>query len=107
MKSRRVQHHFARGRLRAGVGVGVGVGLTLGIVSPSFGHPQGFSGMRVKIAADGVHVGLTLHTRDMGDWFAPGKYPDYVRGVCRELEGKANDVVELRADDLPLSATSA
>jgi hydrogenase/urease accessory protein HupE len=104
MKNRCVHHCLARGRLRAVVGVGLGLVLTLGIVSQSFAHPEGFSGMRVKVAEDGVHVAVTLHTRDMGDWFAPAKHPDYVRDVCRALEGNPNDVVELRVEDRPVGA---
>jgi hydrogenase/urease accessory protein HupE len=71
-------------------------------------HPEGFSGLRVRVANDAVHVALTLHTRDMGDWFPPAKHPDYVADVCRSLAATAGDLVDVQFNDksLPLAASA-
>ncbi len=76
--------------------------LQLCCVSAAFAHPEGFSGMHVTVMPGRMQAALTLHTRDLGDWFPPGKYPDYVADVCRELEKSAGEVVELQIDEQPL-----
>ena len=66
-------------------------------------HPEGFSGMHVKLSADRVSVALTVHTRDMGTWFPPGQYPDYVADVTAEVERTAAELIELQIDGHPQS----
>jgi hydrogenase/urease accessory protein HupE len=70
--------------------------------TPAFGHPEGFSGLHVTITAERVRAAITLHTRDLGMWFPPGKYPDYVADVTREMEKTVGEIVELRIDEQPL-----
>lgn len=74
--------------------------------SALFAHPEGFSGLQVTVQPDHLHVSITLHTRDLGDWFPAGKYPDYVKDVSRELERTVNDIVELQFDGEPLKFTA-
>lgn len=61
-------------------------------------HPEGFSGMHVTLSADGIRVAITVHTRDLGDWFPPARYPDYVADVTAEMERTAAEMIELQFD---------
>ena len=72
----------------------------------AFGHPEGFSGLHVTITADRMRAAITLHTRDLGTWFPPGKYPDYVADVTREMEKTVDEIVELQIDEQPLPISS-
>ena len=56
------------------------------VSSTALAHPEGFSGMHVKVEGGRIRVEITIHTRDMGAWFPPAKYPDYVADVTREME---------------------
>jgi hydrogenase/urease accessory protein HupE len=64
-------------------------------------HPMGFSGLRVEVQPKKVHAAMTLHTRDLSAWFPPGKFPDYVNDVCREIERTAGEIVEIQFDAKP------
>ena len=79
--------------------------LIVALASPAYAHPEGFSGLRVQVRADGVRASLTVHTRDMTAWFPPGKYPDYVPQVCRALEGMSDDLLEIAFDEAPVRPT--
>lgn len=68
----------------------------------AFAHPEGFSGLHVTITGDHIRAALTLHTRDLGTWFPPGKYPDYVADVTREMAQTVGEIVELQVDEQPL-----
>lgn len=61
-------------------------------------HPEGFSGMHAKLTANRVSVALTVHTRDMGSWFPPAQYPDYVADVTAALERTADELIEIQID---------
>lgn len=69
-------------------------------------HQEGFSGLYVKIEAKRIRVEITVHTRDMSNWFPPRKYPDYVPDVCRQMEATSADIVELQLDEQPLQPES-
>jgi hydrogenase/urease accessory protein HupE len=64
-------------------------------------HPEGFSGMHVTIDGDRIRASITVHTRDLDAWFPPGKYPDYVADVTREMEKTVDEIVELQIDGKP------
>ena len=64
-------------------------------------HPEGFSGIHVTIHEDHLRVAITVHTRDMGAWFPPGKYPDYVADVTAAMEKTVDEIVELQFDSAP------
>jgi hydrogenase/urease accessory protein HupE len=66
--------------------------------SPAVAHPEGFSGLRLHVHADRAAAVLTLHTRDMSQWFPPGKFPNYVTGVSAALAASPSDLLEVRAD---------
>jgi len=88
----------------------VGVAVLFAMVaapSSAIAHPEGFSGLHVKIEPELTHVSLTLHTRDFSNWFPPGKYPDYVADVCREMQATAAEIVELQLNGQPLQPISA
>ena len=68
--------------------------------SPADAHPEGFSGLRLHVHADRAVAVLTLHTRDMSQWFPPGKFPDYVPGVSAALAASPRDLLEVRADGI-------
>src|SRR5207249_11972365 len=70
-------------------------------------HPEGFSGLRVQILPDKAHAILTLHTRDLTAWFPPGKFPNYVPDVSRELTHDPNDLLEFQADESPIVPANA
>jgi hydrogenase/urease accessory protein HupE len=67
---------------------------------PSFAHahPEGFSGLHLRVQGDSATAVLTLHTRDMSNWFPPGKFPDYVTDVSAALAKSPDQLLELRAD---------
>ncbi|MDQ3440047.1 MAG: HupE/UreJ family protein, partial [Planctomycetota bacterium] len=88
-------------------GSAVALLLTFAITSPAFAHPEGFSGLRVQVRADGVRASLTVHTRDMTAWFPPGKYPDYVPQVSPALAAMPDELLEVAFDDSPVPATKA
>jgi hydrogenase/urease accessory protein HupE len=75
-------------------------------LSPAQGHPLGFSGLRVEVQPQTIHAAMTLHTRDLGTWFPPAKYPDYVKDVCDAIAKQANDVVEVQVDAQPIKVKS-
>jgi hydrogenase/urease accessory protein HupE len=81
--------------------------LLLLLTAPVRAHPEGFSGLRILIWPDHARAVLTVHTRDMSRWFPWSKYPDYVNDVSRALEGKPEDLLDLRADGRLLTATKA
>ncbi|MDZ4850471.1 MAG: HupE/UreJ family protein [Pirellulaceae bacterium] len=70
-------------------------------------HPEGFSGLHVTITADRVRAAITLHTRDLGTWFPPGNFPDYVADVCREMERTVGEMIDARTDDQSLEIEQA
>src|SRR5688572_4358193 len=73
--------------------------LLLGVLpSSTAAHPEGFSGLRLYVHADRAAAVLTVHTRDMSQWFPPGKYPNYVADVSAALAASAPDLLEVRAD---------
>ncbi|MCA9122570.1 MAG: HupE/UreJ family protein [Planctomycetaceae bacterium] len=77
--------------------------LSLGLLPPFvFAHPEGFSGIHVTITDGRIRTAITLHTRDLGTWFPPGKYTDYVSDVSREMERTASEILELQIDEEPL-----
>jgi hypothetical protein len=67
---------------------------------PVAAHPEGFSGLQVIIQSDRVRAVLTLHTRDMSNWFPPLKYPDYVADVSREMRTHPLDLLDMKLDDV-------
>ena len=67
-------------------------------------HPEGFSGVHIKVEADRLRAAVTLHTRDLSLWFPPGKYPDYVADVCRAMEAGAAEILELQIAEKALPA---
>lgn len=69
-------------------------------------HPEGFSGMHVTIDTDRIRVAITVHTRDLGAWFPPGKHPDYVADVTVEMEKTIDEIVELQIDGQPQTIQS-
>jgi hydrogenase/urease accessory protein HupE len=71
------------------------------IATTAAAHPEGFSGLRVKVDATAVHAVVTVHTRDTSQWFPPGKYKDYVADVCRALEATPGDALEVQFDGVP------
>jgi len=75
-------------------------------IRSTFAHPEGFSGLHVTIDGDQMRAAITLHTRDLGTWFPPGKYPDYVADVTRELETSVGELIELQIDEQPLSVAN-
>ena len=79
----------------------LGVLLLVALVRPAAAHPEGFSGLRVKIDAETVRAAVTVHTRDTSNWFPPKKFPDYVPQVCRALEATPGDVLEVQFDGQP------
>ncbi len=72
----------------------------------AYAHPEGFSGLHLTISSEGMRAAVTLHTRDLDAWFPPGKYPDYVNDVCREMEKTVDEIVEVQIDEQPLAITS-
>ena len=62
-------------------------------------HPESVSNMRLTLAPAGLHAVMTLPTRDLTRWFPPGRYPDYVADVVRELQGQADSLLQVRWDD--------
>src|ERR1700759_3033008 len=67
-------------------------------------HPEGFSGLRVVVTPGNVRAILTLHTRDMGAWFPPAKYSNYVADVTHAMEAEPGKLLDLRADGELLTA---
>lgn len=74
----------------------------IGFPALVFGHPEGFSGMHITATSGQLRAAITLHTRDLGAWFPPGQYPDYVADVCRAMEQTIGEIVELQIDGEPL-----
>ncbi len=64
----------------------------------AYGHPEGFSGIHVTITREQVQAVITVHTRDLGKWFPPRKYPNYVADVIREMRQSVDDLIELQID---------
>ncbi len=77
--------------------------LFVGVPMSSYAHPEGFSGVHVTITPEQVRAQITLHTRDLGTWFPPRAYPDYVADVTRAMEQTVGEMIELRLDDQPLA----
>ncbi|MCA9192351.1 MAG: HupE/UreJ family protein [Planctomycetales bacterium] len=79
------------------------------LTRPAAAHPEGFSGMRISVAESRLRASITLHTRDLGSWFPPGRYNDYVNDVVREMELIVDDIVEIQIDGqtLPPQASHA
>jgi hydrogenase/urease accessory protein HupE len=74
---------------------------------PAAAHPEGFSGLKVDLEPGEVRASLTLHTRDLGDWFPPRAYPNYVQDVCRAMEQMAGELLDVRVGDVRVSPSSA
>src|SRR5688572_18109717 len=70
---------------------------------PAVAHPEGFSGLRLRIDIPEATAVLTVHTRDMSRWFPPGDYPNYVPDVSAALAKSPSELIELRADGEPIS----
>lgn len=83
--------------------------LLLLTASRAAAHPEGFSGLHIKLSAGQIRAVVTVHTRDMSAWFPPAKYPDYVADVCREMERTAAEIVELQLEErtLPVAMVKA
>lgn len=71
------------------------------VPSVAHAHPEGFSGIHVKIGQDSLRVEITVHTRDMGAWFPPARYPDYVADITSEMEKTIDEIVEVHFDEQP------
>jgi hypothetical protein len=71
----------------------------LALQSVANAHPESASILQLKLAPAGLHATMTLPTRDLTRWFPPGRYPDYVADVIRELQGQADTLLEVRCDD--------
>jgi hydrogenase/urease accessory protein HupE len=69
--------------------------------STALAHPEGFSGLHVTIDGDRVRAVVTVHTRDLGDWFPPARYTDYVAEVTGEMERSGDELIELQVDGQP------
>jgi hydrogenase/urease accessory protein HupE len=83
------------------------VGLCVLTLAPfAAGHPEGFSGLRVQIEPQRVQLIFTIHTRDMGQWFPPPRFTDYVADVCRAIEASPADLVEVQIDEQPAAQQS-
>jgi hydrogenase/urease accessory protein HupE len=74
--------------------------------SPAAGHPEGFSGLKVDLEQGEVRASLTLHTRDMGNWFPPRAYPNYVEDVCRAMERTGPELLDVRLNDVQVPPSS-
>lgn len=83
--------------------------VTVVVVSPTpaRAHPEGFSGMQVGIEPGLVRVAITIHTRDMGGWFSPAAYPDYVADVTAAMQAEVDEIVELQIDGEPQPVAAA
>jgi len=71
---------------------------------PAFAHPIGYSGMRFLVYKDKATAILTIHTRDMTDWFPPLKYPDYVTDVCKAIIADPSDLLDIQLDGKVVAA---
>src|SRR5687767_8610604 len=76
--------------------------LVLVVAVPARAHPEGFSGLKVDLVPEEVRASLTLHTRDMGNWFPPGAFANYVEDVCRAMERSAPQLLDVRMNDVPV-----
>ena len=86
-------------RVRTRIGALLALTLLFGVVPQwANAHPEGFSGLRVRVHAPQATAVLTLHTRDMSQWFPPGKFPDYVADVSAALKTGPAELLEVRAD---------
>jgi hydrogenase/urease accessory protein HupE len=73
---------------------------------PAAAHPEGFSGLKVDLEPGEVRASLTLHTRDMGNWFPPRAYPNYVEDVCRAMERMGPGLLDVRLNDVRVPPSS-
>ena len=73
--------------------------------NPAQAHPIGTSGLRLLIWNDHCKAILTLHTRDLSEWFFPTKNPDYSNDLCRKLVASPADLLEVHFDDRVASPT--
>jgi hydrogenase/urease accessory protein HupE len=69
-------------------------------------HPEGFSGLKVDLEPGQVRASLTVHTRDMGNWFPPRAYPNYVEDVCRAMERMGGELLDVRVNDERVAPSS-
>ena len=74
---------------------------TAGLPRPAAAHPESFSILLLGLRPQGLHASMTLPTRDLSRWFPPGRHPDYVADVVRELQGEADALLEVKWDDDP------
>lgn len=81
--------------------------VVLAFTGRAFSHPEGFSGLQVTIEDEQARVSLSVHTRDMGAWFPPAAYPDYVADVTTAMQAEVAEIVELQVDGEPLPVSSA
>jgi hydrogenase/urease accessory protein HupE len=73
--------------------------LVAALAQTALAHPLGFSGLRVFVHPESIHASLTVHTRDMGRWFPPGRFPDYVPQVCAAMKAAPGEILEISFDD--------
>ena len=76
--------------------------VVLMVAVPAWAHPEGFSGLKVDLESGEMRASLTLHTRDMGNWFPPGAYANYVQDVCRAMERSSPELLDVRMNDVPV-----
>jgi hypothetical protein len=81
------------------------VALLFVLCSCVWAHPEGLSGLRLLVWPDHARAILTIHTRDMSNWFPPRRYPNYVADVCAALAASPTDVLQLASGDAPITPT--
>ena len=67
-------------------------------------HPEGFSGLHFTIDGSRMRAAITLHTRDLGVWFPPRNFPNYIADVTAEMESAVDEIIEVQVDGESLSA---
>lgn len=72
----------------------------------AWAHPEGFSGLHFTIDANRMRAAITVHTRDLDNWFPPYRFPDYITDVTREMEKSVDGIVEVQLDGQPLPVDS-
>ncbi len=72
--------------------------------TPADAHPEGFSGLHFTIDGSRMRAAITLHTRDLGVWFPPRNFPNYIADVTAEMESSVDEIIEVQVDGESLSA---
>jgi hydrogenase/urease accessory protein HupE len=80
--------------------------LVLALSGEASAHPEGFSGLRVMVDNGKLQAVLTLHTRDLSQWFPAGKYPNYVFDVCDALTKSGPELLQIECDGKEVQASS-